>query len=51
MFDFQKIIITERKKERRKEKRREKNVGKHIVFHACRAISLYLFAACVAVSL
>ena len=38
----------ETKKERQKEK---KNVGKHVVFHACRATSLYLFAACVAVSL
>ena len=28
-----------------------KNVAMHVVFHACRATSLYLFAACVAVSL
>ena len=43
-----------RKKQRRKEKRKKKkkkHVGKHVVFHACRATSLYFFAACVAVSL
>ena len=39
-------------KQRRKgNKEEKKNVGKHVVFHACWATSLNLFAACVAVSL
>ena len=44
---------TKNKKQTKKERKkgRKKNVGKRVVFHACRATSLYLFAACVAVSL
>ena len=48
------FFVRIRNKQRRKGKKEEKkhnNVGKLLVFHACRATSLYLFAACVAVSL
>ena len=45
MFDSQK-----KKKENKMKKGKEK-VGKHVVFHAGRAISLYLFNACKAESL
>ena len=44
MFDFQKKNKKVAKMERKKEKK--KNLGKHVVFHACRATSLFLFAAC-----
>ena len=40
---FPKKSTKETKKERKKEK---KNLRKHVVFHACRATSLFLFAAC-----
>ena len=58
-------MIFQKKKEKKRNKEQEtnkegeekegsniKSVSKHVVFHVCRATSLYLFAAqCVAVSL
>ena len=41
------LISKKNKKETKKERRKEKkNLGKRVVFHSCRATSLFLFAAC-----
>ena len=45
MFDFQKKNKKVTKMERKKEKKKT-NLDKHVVFHACRATSMFLFAAC-----
>ena len=46
-FFFSKIKHTN--KEGKEIRKKKKSVGKHVVFDACWATSLYLFAACVAV--